>query len=169
MGRITNVNSNSEGIVREVKLIMPNRRVTKRAINQLIPLELGDPEEPLVADPIQNNENDRENMEENQKNQRSGQRYNLRRKPRVNYDRMHHGVFSSIIALAIMSLISPALSVTVKPPVKMAIGNAYGSLHCTTDGIVMLMTAVQSYELCAEGYCINRNNPPPEETDTVPA
>uniref|UniRef100_A0A183FCN9 DUF5641 domain-containing protein n=1 Tax=Heligmosomoides polygyrus TaxID=6339 RepID=A0A183FCN9_HELPZ len=26
MGRITNVNSNSEGIVREVELIMPNRR-----------------------------------------------------------------------------------------------------------------------------------------------
>ncbi|VDP01537.1 unnamed protein product [Heligmosomoides polygyrus] len=40
MGRVTNVTANSEGIVREVELVMPNRRVTKRAINQLIPLEL---------------------------------------------------------------------------------------------------------------------------------
>ncbi|VDO39786.1 unnamed protein product, partial [Heligmosomoides polygyrus] len=101
MGRITNVTANSEGIVREVELVMPNRRVTKRAINQLIPLELGGPEEQLAADSIHNG---KENIQENPENQRNKQRYNLRRKPRVDYDRLHHGVSSSIIALALMSL-----------------------------------------------------------------
>ncbi|VDO23762.1 unnamed protein product [Heligmosomoides polygyrus] len=109
MERITNVTANSEEIVREVELVMPNRRVTKRAINQLIPLELGSPEEQPSADSVHN---DKENMEENPENQRNEQRYNLRRKPRVDYDRLHHDVSSSIIALAIMSLISPALCVT---------------------------------------------------------
>ncbi|VDO97837.1 unnamed protein product [Heligmosomoides polygyrus] len=103
MGRITNATANSEGIV---ELVMPNRRVTKRAINQLIPLELGGPDEQL-ADSIHN---DKEDMEENPENQRNEQRYNPRRKPRVNYDRLHHGVSSSIFALAIMSLISTAFS-----------------------------------------------------------
>ncbi|VDP01538.1 unnamed protein product [Heligmosomoides polygyrus] len=93
-------------------------------------------------------------MEENPENQRNEQPYNLRKKPRVDYDRLHHGVSSSIIALALMSLISPALSVTVKPPVKMAIGS--------------LLDLSISYELCAEGYCIHRNNPPHEETIPLP-
>ncbi|KAK6023884.1 hypothetical protein OSTOST_10316, partial [Ostertagia ostertagi] len=142
MGRILNVRSNAEGVVREADLFMPNRRIIRRPINQLVPLELMDtpsqPSEDTMTEPSAPAAEEPEIQEEEQ-------RYNLRKRPRVNYEQLHHGMISkTLFLLAFVTLLAPALS---KPLVFFVTSNT-----------------LSLYELCVEGYCITRENPPPTET-----
>lgn len=61
MGRITKVNANKEGVIREVELILPSKRITRRPINLLVPLGLKDEEEnedTMPSSPRQGNDTD---------------------------------------------------------------------------------------------------------------
>ncbi|KAK6030782.1 hypothetical protein OSTOST_03074 [Ostertagia ostertagi] len=164
MGRILNVRSNAEGVVREADLFMPNRRIIRRPINQLVPLELMDtpsqPSEDTMTEPSAPaaEEPEPEIQEEEQ-------RYNLRKRPRVNYEQLHHGMISkTLFLLAFVTLLAPALSKPLGTSTKAGINTTADSIRCTTEGLFVTSNTLSLYELCVEGYCITRENPPPTET-----
>ncbi|PIO62972.1 hypothetical protein TELCIR_15448 [Teladorsagia circumcincta] len=179
IGRITSVTTNMDGAVREAHLIMPNRRTTKRPINQLIPLELNDPPQERDTQettthqpsaPIDDKTADAQATSSTQAEaQNRAQRYSLRNRPRVDYDMLHRGGLLPILCLmSILTLSNGTFANPTKPPVTMGMDSTRGTIQCTDGGVLITTANVTSYELCAEGYCIVRDNPPAMETLQIP-
>ncbi|KAK5981620.1 hypothetical protein GCK32_014925 [Trichostrongylus colubriformis] len=158
---------------------MPNRRTTKRPINHLVPLELDDPRQERTAlEPPELQCEDSNAPEESssppavdtQLEEESRERhYNLRRRPRVDYDMLHRGGILPILCLmALLTLCQGTFANPAKPPITLRIGSATGTIQCTKEGVSITATNVASYELCAEHYCVLREKPPTKETIRLP-
>ncbi|KAK6048640.1 hypothetical protein COOONC_13855 [Cooperia oncophora] len=120
MGRITEVHSNKEGVVREVELILPNKRLTRRPINLLVPLELDDQQRELdngtgIVPPSSTSAND----------------------------------------------VGPE----VETPPEVASQTSAEQQDAREKEMTPRM---KSYELCSEGSCITRDNPPESELIRLP-
>ncbi|KAK6023930.1 zinc knuckle [Ostertagia ostertagi] len=138
------------------------QQMTLIIVRQLVPLELMDtpsqPSEDTMTEPSAPAAEEPEIQEEEQ-------RYNLRKRPRVNYEQLHHGMISkTLFLLAFVTLLAPALSKPLGTSTKAGINTTADSIRCTTEGLFVTSNTLSLYELCVEGYCITRENPPPTET-----
>ncbi|KAK6017661.1 hypothetical protein OSTOST_16812, partial [Ostertagia ostertagi] len=101
--------------------------------------------------------------------QNRAQHYSLRNRPRVNYDMLHRGGLLPILCfMSILTLGTGTFANPTKPPITMGMDSTSGTIQCTAGGVLITTRNVMSYELCAEGYCIVRDNPPAMETLHLP-
>ncbi|RCN34162.1 hypothetical protein ANCCAN_19982 [Ancylostoma caninum] len=57
---------------------------------------------------------------------------------------------------------------SVESPVRLDLATASGSIQCTTEGILIETNQIDSYELCAEDFCVVRGNSPQKEMTHLP-
>ncbi|KAK6038315.1 hypothetical protein COOONC_24181 [Cooperia oncophora] len=82
-------------------------------------------------------------------------RYNLRSRPRLRYDLLHHGTLITILCTSDCSD-------------RVGLGTSTASMQCTPEGMLIKTSGMKSYELCSEGSCITRDNPPESELIRLP-
>ncbi|KIH68993.1 hypothetical protein ANCDUO_00673 [Ancylostoma duodenale] len=181
MGRVVATTADKDGVTREVEIVLPSRRKTRRPVNLLVSLEIDNGKEEVdelqehfIPDATSDDEpHDRDEMQQDDSRDHTAPesvaqpsaRYNLRQKPRVNYDLLHSGGFLTTICL--LGLMS-AVEANATPPRENVEIDISGSLECTTKGILVTTSNVTSYELCSEGYCVIRDNPPEREFVHLP-
>ncbi|KIH47286.1 integrase core domain protein, partial [Ancylostoma duodenale] len=189
LGRITEVKSNHEGIVREVELVLPNRRVIRRPINLLVPLELDDTSHPEGQDIVDHtgevpeqtvevpehteelpqNDTPLLDVDTEPSNNVSERRYHLRNRPRPNYGQLNRGLIPTMLYLCCLANLCGTLSAQlVESPVRLDLAMASGSIQFTTKGILIETNQIDSYELCAEDFCVVRGNSPQKEMIHLP-
>ncbi|VDL82556.1 unnamed protein product, partial [Nippostrongylus brasiliensis] len=108
MARITQVHPNKDNVIREVELMLPNRRKTRRPINLIVPLELDDCTEDQTD--LQH-----QTEEPNDTRQTSTTRYNLRKRPHTNYNMLLRSTFLTVVHA--IALIGIANGDTMSPPI----------------------------------------------------
>ncbi|KAL6735742.1 hypothetical protein Aduo_006154 [Ancylostoma duodenale] len=172
---------------------LPNRRVIHRPINLLVPLELDDTSHPEGQDIVDHtgevpeqtvevpehteelpqNDTPLLDVDTEPSNNVSERRYHLRNRPRPNYGQLNRGLIPTMLYLCCLANLCGTLSAQlVESPVRLDLAMASGSIQCTTEGILIETNQIDSYELCAEDFCVVRGNspqkkmilPPPEIT-----
>uniref|UniRef100_A0A183G4S3 DUF5641 domain-containing protein n=1 Tax=Heligmosomoides polygyrus TaxID=6339 RepID=A0A183G4S3_HELPZ len=129
MGRITKVNANKEGVIREEQ--------------QQEPIDASQDLPPGAST-----------------------RYDLRRRPRVDYGQLHHGTLLSVVCL--LALTNSVFAQTAEHERNISTPTSRGNLRCTPEGVRIFATKIAKYELCSEGFCVVREKPPTEETLRFP-
>ncbi|VDO49017.1 unnamed protein product [Heligmosomoides polygyrus] len=116
MGRITELKESADAVIREATVRMPNGSCLRRPINLLIPLEFEDQSEAQSV-----GKEDKIDHSPSEQAAEEPQRYNLRKRRRINYNeegrepttstvnRMHRRIFphTTMIALTIICLSLP--------------------------------------------------------------
>lgn len=166
MGRISELRQSSDMAVREATVRMSNGHLVRRPVNLLVPLELGEHTNPA-------DDNDAETHSVPESNRQ--ERYNLRKRQKVNYEE-DHAVFTSVRTLRCWNV--PVTHITlVMACMIISSVSAYSSTNSETDtimvkcvdgGVEVFSRNASQYEICAEGYCIKIEHPKSKETLTFP-
>ncbi|KAL6723512.1 hypothetical protein Aduo_018507 [Ancylostoma duodenale] len=99
----------------------------------------------------------------------SERRYHLRNRPRPNYGQLNRGLILTMLYLCCLANLCGTLSAQlVESPVRLDLAMASGSFQCTTEGILIETNQIDSYELCAEDFCVVRGNSPQKEMIHLP-
>ncbi|KAK5983224.1 hypothetical protein GCK32_005287 [Trichostrongylus colubriformis] len=84
----------------------------------------------------------------------------------MNYGLLHNG--PPITIICVLGLVSSVVPGTISPRMRIGMGKSSGSIQCTPDGLQITISGVKSFELCLEGYCLLRDDPPETEQICLP-
>ncbi|EYC20099.1 hypothetical protein Y032_0023g869 [Ancylostoma ceylanicum] len=180
IGRIASLHTATDGNIREAEIQLPNRRIIKRPVNMLVPLELGDPSKETSHQNNKDN-NSMEDVHQRQESSTNKQvetttnhpRYNLRpRTKRVNNSILSpDGSNRTSILFSSSSLMIVVTAFFLAIPLGRAqsVGSAHTpEMRCGLGGVQLHCPGVQRYELCAEDYCYVKEHPPATEEIVFP-
>ncbi|EYB82583.1 hypothetical protein Y032_0356g3355 [Ancylostoma ceylanicum] len=186
MGRIKELVTNSEGIVREAIITLPSHRQIRRPVNLLVPMELDDnpscsnrEDESISQDKSTSLGNiqaiptdDKSDGGQSKHNEQRTSRYNLRQRRQVNYKEF---LTVSQITTALAVLLTVVVfgeTAQTTPLSAIAPMRDYveaRNIRCIKGGVELASINQISYEVCAEEFCTIYESPQAKETVRFPA
>ncbi|RCN36506.1 hypothetical protein ANCCAN_17617 [Ancylostoma caninum] len=188
LGRIQELVSNSEGIVREAIIVLPSRRQIRRPVNLLVPVELDDgqhcksrKDESLSRDmsitsgniPAIPTEGECE-VEQSINNGQRTCRYNLRPRRQANYIefltplQMTNIPLILTVLLTIVVMGEPSQTASSIPSLHLGNHSQTRRLRCIEGGVDLISTKQAPYEVCAEEFCRIYDTPQVKKTVRFP-
>ncbi|KAK6760870.1 hypothetical protein RB195_022078 [Necator americanus] len=181
MGRRHQALSNAKGRIREAIIQLRSRRLIQRPISLLIPLELEDEAMPFhhyiettevpSSGPTTDNQEARSN-DNNIVLSTTSSRYNLKKRRTINYNEHGDTTRSSFEDISSTSnLLQISLVRLLAGPVMSNINKlSYNwRIQCIQGGINQYSSEETPYEICAEQYSVQMDNPAINETIRFPA
>ncbi|KAK5968211.1 DUF5641 domain-containing protein [Trichostrongylus colubriformis] len=153
LGRIQELVTN-DGVTREASVILPSRRVIRRPISQLVPLELEDVNAESKEEASSNGQ-EKDNVESvGDGMEGTPQRYNLRPRKQVNYGvnqvQLTRQVSPLSVVLATFCIIGSIISINAEQP---------HSIRCIPGGVEVKTNYSVPYQICGEEFCKTYHRP----------
>nr|CDJ98122.1 Integrase domain containing protein [Haemonchus contortus] len=184
LGRIEKFIRSSDGAIREVE-VSSGRNSLRRPVNQLVPLEINNPQNHIHSNNQARADNPREQrQDEEEKTVQKVPRYNLR--PRVthqstisteegtiNLPKTRHRTYassgSSATCLQIsMTVVMAAVMVGRQTPSSTIDSPKQHLIECRPEGVYLHSPTSSAYELCVSDYCVAEHAPPIQKVIHVP-
>ncbi|KAK6764308.1 hypothetical protein RB195_024579 [Necator americanus] len=177
---VDNIPLNSEGKIREVVVRLPAQRLIKRPVNLLVPLELEDTENYREENLNRSESEPKESQDDNstdgeaamEPDERPNKTYNLRPRQKINYNEGTENVegtantnnivnASTLLQISVLLLLGMTATATINEP-------AIRSLQCIQGGVHLKSSGGIPYEICADEYCVQIDNPKVNENVSFP-
>ncbi|VDM64891.1 unnamed protein product [Angiostrongylus costaricensis] len=183
MGGIKELVKNSQGIVREAVILLPSRRLIRRPLNLLTPLELDEPSleniqrdqqlETTAPQPTRQHKlpiegNNTTALTETTPRERTGT-YNLRRQQRIDYKKLLNPSLATTLNISLILNILSLL--TLLGQCSAANSNRHTNtrhIKCIKGGIQLTSPGNTPCQVCADGYCKTLETPKPYEIVSFP-
>ncbi|KAK5975445.1 DUF5641 domain-containing protein, partial [Trichostrongylus colubriformis] len=175
-GMIDKLVVNSNGTVREAIVRLPSRRMIRRPINLLIPLELGEETPKTASNGDESEMRGNEGTDLAEKEESTSARYNLRERRRVNYkernsEEEQRATSSNSFSISLAQLLTIALLCgicTAEERLNIKSPSSTRTIQCWQGGVQLISPDRTPFEVCAGSHCVVFNNPEVFENVTFP-
>ncbi|KAK6745199.1 hypothetical protein RB195_011737 [Necator americanus] len=184
----SNINSGAHRKIREVVVRLPSQRLVKRPVNLLVSLELDDKgssteeiskklksEEQTSTEPSHQRDQSDRDTPVLRTAQQPNNRYDLRPRQKINYTKKKEDTepiarINKIMEASTLLQVSLMLSlgVTILASKSEVIKETIRSIQCVPGGVHLISPDRIPYEVCAENYCVQFDNPRVDENISFP-
>ncbi|VDL70800.1 unnamed protein product [Nippostrongylus brasiliensis] len=166
------VHRNELNTVREVVVELPNKHKIRRPINRVVPLEVG-----AVDDDVNSELRPTTTTDDLQKPHEPDSvvpRYNLRKRKQTNYkeddseDSQRPSTSSNVNVLRTLPLTFALLLLIIPSTVRGHNTTGAHHLQCVENGVRLLQTDSNPYDVCTTDYCVSVHSPRQSEVIKFP-